>query len=122
MGNPNVEGKYPFLEMKDKDGFHQFVLGGWAGPITYFHYGNGDIDTLSVSFVPDFDSPIANFKRIKYVRFYFNNKLIEEWDFNNHPEKRDSILMFNTEEARLNGFNSEVVIRVPKSPDLDELN
>ncbi|HEX9651333.1 MAG TPA: hypothetical protein VGA21_12285 [Cyclobacteriaceae bacterium] len=122
VANPNIPGKHPFIEVKERDGFHQFGLSGWTVPITYFDYGNGDVDTLAVSLDPDFDLPMSNFNRLKSVKFYLNNILIEEWDFKNHPEKRDSILMFNTEEARLNGFNSEVVIRVPKSPDLDELN
>ena len=72
-----------------------FKIDLWPASPLYIEYGNGDIDTLTVTYGPSGVNPTSEFGKLSFVKWELNGVLIADWDFKKNPELRDSILKEN---------------------------
>ena len=97
---------------------------------SYIDYGNGDIDTLTVSWSPPETSIYqvysgsngVSFTNIDWVKIHFNKILVADWDFVNNPELSKTIIQRNNLYRRGYPDYDPIVITLPKDPDCDELD
>lgn len=116
------------------DNIHRF---GWVTFIyeeNYIDYGNGDIDTLTMSWEPKkvkvedvFMYRDIQFKAVDKITFSFNGSTVAVWDFMANPELKEEIPRRNNPSGpsypdRSSPDFDPVVIVLPKEPDFDELN
>jgi hypothetical protein len=126
MGSLYVRG-YDFLDTVNTE--LRFGWAAWRGEESYIDYGNGDIDTLTISWEPQ-DVTFENvfiykgwpFKAVDKVTISFNGTTVAVWDFIADPGLRLEIRSRNTLRTKDDPDYDPVVIILPKEPDWDELD
>lgn len=95
----------------------------------YLDYGNGDIDTLTISWEPAevlvqnvFMYKDRPFSAVDKVTISFNGVPVTVWDFIADPGLRDEIPRRNIWRTKDDPDYNPYVIILPKDPDWDEIN
>lgn len=91
----------------------------WArGEPTLFDYGNGDIDTLELSWTPsDIDQPSID-NKLKTMSYYFNGELVDHWDFERDPDLLFQMKNTNSPPRVDRGFEPFFTTLVKEAPKI----
>ena len=103
-----------------RDGISYFRTWPWTSNPMYFDYGNGDMDTLTMELFPSNINPVSDFNKLNRIKFFFNQKLITDWNFEVDPNLRDSIHRYNGPEMAPY-LEFPVSLIIVKDPNPNEL-
>jgi hypothetical protein len=108
------------------NGFNVFGTGPFIRQNQYWHFGNGDVDTLRNSWNP-LSVTAENAYNLKSFEHIFNGKVIEKWDFTGSHTVKDwingnnvggDILLHERAEGR--GFENIKIVYILKKPQPEE--
>jgi len=126
-GLPEISRGFDYAD--SINGFYRFGLRNHIKhQISYIDYGNGDIDTLTLSWKPS-SVPIGDvfkfkdlpFKAVDEVSIYFNGELVVLWDFIKDPGLKLDYPHRNSYNRVTPDYDPFVII-LQKDPDWNELN
>ena len=94
----------------------------WGYSTRYFSFENGDIDTLTKSWVPaSINNPAAHFDELETMSFFYNGKFVGKWDFIQNPELKTNLKKRNLHSIAHPTATDPIYIELPKNPNPDEL-
>lgn len=79
-----------------------------------FDFGNSDIDTLKVVWEPADLGRLKSNEEIKKATFFYNNKIIETWDFENNTELLFDLAKRNVPD-RDTWNNDPIIVKIIKT-------
>ena len=116
---PLDQTSQPFVDSVNIDNMAIFGHAAWAWSTHYFSFENGDIDTLTKTWIPA-SIRLSSFDEVETMSFFYNGKFVEKWDFIQDPELRINLKKRNRHSIAHPTATNPIYIKLPKNPNPGE--